>query len=53
MTSTHAGAADQDTTLHHTGASSTFVFTQDGAHDGTVSMTTVGSGHNVTVIMDD
>ena len=31
----------------------TFVFTQDGAHDGTVVMTTVGSGHNVTVTMDD
>ena len=53
MTSTHAGAADQDTTLHHTGASSTFSFTQDGAYDGTVVMTTVGSGHNVTVTMDD
>jgi hypothetical protein len=53
VTSTHTGAADQDTTLHHTGASSTFAITQDGAHDGSVSITTVGSGHNVTVTMDD
>ena len=53
VTSTHTGAADQDTTLHHTGASSTFSITQDGAYDGTVNMTTVGSGHNVTVTMDD
>ena len=53
MTSTHTGAADQDTTLHHTGASSTFAITQGGAHDGTTSITTVGSGHNVTVTMDD
>jgi hypothetical protein len=53
ITSTHTGAADQDTTLHHTGSSSTFSITQGGAYDGTVDMTTVGSGHSVTITMDD
>ena len=53
ITSTHTGAADQDTTLHHTGSSSTFLITQGGANDGTTSITTVGSGHDVTVTMDD
>jgi hypothetical protein len=31
--------------LHHTGSSSTFSITQGGAYDGTVDVTTVGSGH--------
>jgi hypothetical protein len=34
ITSTHTGAADQDTILHHTGSSSTFSITQGGAYDG-------------------
>ena len=42
-----------DTTLHHTGASSTFAITQNGANDGTVDIITVGSGHNVTITVDD
>ena len=53
ITSTHTGAADQDTILHHTGSTSTFSITQGGAYDGTVDMTTVGSGHDVTITMDD
>ena len=42
-----------DTTLHHTGSSGTFAITQDGANDGTVDIITVGSGHAVTVTVDD
>jgi hypothetical protein len=29
------------------------LITQGGANDGTTSITTVGSGHDVTVTMDD
>ena len=53
VTTTHAGAGDHDTTLHHTGSTGTFAITQDGIHDTNVTMTTVGAGHNVTVTVDD
>ena len=53
MTTTHAGAGDHDTTLAHTGASGTFVITQDGIHDTSVVLTTNGAGHSVTVTVDD
>ena len=53
VTTTHAGAGDHDSTLHHTGSSGTFAITQDGIHDTNVTMTTVGASHSVTVTIDD
>lgn len=53
ISSTHTGAGDMDTTLHHTGSSSTFTLSQGGANDGTVDMITVGTGHDVTVTVTD
>ena len=48
-----AAAAKHDTTINHTGSSSTLSITQSGAEASTVDVTTNGSTSSVTINVSD
>ena len=56
VNSTHSGAGDHDTVIHHTGSDSTgnhITITQDGANDTTVDLVTNSANIDVKIDIDD